>query len=153
MIAIENDAPGGVTCLAKSLDNQQLIVAYSHADGAYMRIYQYKEAEHIGAPGEVLLNILEYKLLLTLQVNIPQADQQQISTTISAVTFNQDAQLIACVTSAPDFNLFIFNSVNGQLVLKSKGFTSDIYSIQFNKYNSAALTTGGKNHIKFWQMA
>ncbi|KAG5483820.1 hypothetical protein LSCM4_04975 [Leishmania orientalis] len=71
----------------------------------------------------------------------------------STLTFNVDGSRLASVASAPDYTLAIWDWQSASLLLRSKCFNSDVYSVAFSRFDDALLVTGGAGHIKFWTMA
>ncbi|KAK7198518.1 hypothetical protein NESM_000813500 [Novymonas esmeraldas] len=71
----------------------------------------------------------------------------------SALAFNADGSRLASVASAPDYTLAIWDWKMASLLLRSKCFNSDVYSVAFSRFDDALLVTGGAGHIKFWTMA
>ncbi|CAJ1987419.1 cilia and flagella associated protein 44 / CFAP44 [Leishmania donovani] len=71
----------------------------------------------------------------------------------SALAFNVGGSRLASVASAPDYTLAIWDWENTSLLLRSKCFNSDVYSVAFSRFDDALLVTGGAGHIKFWMMA
>ncbi|CAM37632.1 conserved hypothetical protein [Leishmania braziliensis MHOM/BR/75/M2904] len=71
----------------------------------------------------------------------------------STLAFNVDGSRLASVASAPDYTLAIWDWQSASLLLRSKCFNSDVYSVAFSRFDDARLVTGGAGHIKFWTMA
>ncbi|KAG5483393.1 hypothetical protein LSCM1_04941 [Leishmania martiniquensis] len=71
----------------------------------------------------------------------------------STLAFNLDGSRLASVASGPDYTLAIWDWQSASLLLRSKCFNSDVYSVAFSRFDDALLVTGGAGHIKFWTMA
>ncbi|XP_028931006.1 cilia- and flagella-associated protein 44 isoform X2 [Ornithorhynchus anatinus] len=67
--------------------------------------------------------------------------------------FNNSGSLLASVGSSPDYTLTVWNWTQEQPVLRTKGFSQEIFKVTFNPENGEQLTTSGSGHIKFWEMA
>ena len=73
----------------------------------------------------------------------------------SACKFNQldKGATLATVGSYPDFLLSVWNWEEEKMILRSKAFSQDIYSVQFSPKFEGQLITSGTGHIRFWKMA
>ena len=73
----------------------------------------------------------------------------------SACKFNQldKGATLATVGSYPDFLLSVWNWEEEKMILRSKAFSQDIYSVSFSPKFEGQLTTSGTGHIRFWKMA
>ncbi|QDZ25480.1 hypothetical protein HOP50_17g80200 [Chloropicon primus] len=72
-----------------------------------------------------------------------------------ACKFNQLDQgaTLATVGCYPDFLLSVWNWKEEKMILRSKAFSQDIYSVNFSPKFEGQLTTSGTGHIRFWKMA
>ncbi|KAG5509480.1 hypothetical protein JKF63_06791 [Porcisia hertigi] len=71
----------------------------------------------------------------------------------STLAFNTEGTRLASVASAPDYTIAVWDWQSASLLLRSKCFNSDVYSVAFSRFDDALLVTGGAGHIKFWTMA
>jgi WD40 repeat protein len=71
----------------------------------------------------------------------------------SNLAFSGDSSLLASVGNAPDFTLAVWEWAEGQLLLRSKAFSQEVFTVQFNPFMAGRLTTSGIGHIRFWRMA
>ncbi len=71
----------------------------------------------------------------------------------SHLAFSNDSTLLASVGNAPDFTLAVWQWSEGQLLLRSKAFSQEVFTVQFNPFMAGRLTTSGIGHIRFWRMA
>jgi len=70
----------------------------------------------------------------------------------SAACFDSAGQLLAAVGSAPDYMLTLWSWRSGQVVLRSKAFSQEVYTVRFSPYFAGRLITSGTGHIQFWRM-
>lgn len=73
--------------------------------------------------------------------------------TFSPVTKTRTGDLLASVGSSPDFMLTLWNWQEQKIVLRSKAYGQDVYSVAFNPHIEGQLCSSGVGHIKFWTMA
>ena len=94
--------------------------------------------------------IVVYRLedLAALQVLEQGTDVQY-----SHLAFSGDGDLLASVGNAPDFTLAVWRWHEGQLLLRSKAFSQEVFTVQFNPFMAGRLTTSGIGHVRFWRMA
>ncbi|KAI8915149.1 hypothetical protein DFJ77DRAFT_430281 [Powellomyces hirtus] len=71
----------------------------------------------------------------------------------SNLTFNAAGDKIASVGMDPDYMLTIWDWKRESVILRSKAFSQDIYTVAFSPESDGQLTTSGMGHIKFWRMA
>ncbi|KPA77379.1 hypothetical protein ABB37_07243 [Leptomonas pyrrhocoris] len=71
----------------------------------------------------------------------------------SALAFNHDGTRFASVASAPDYTLAIWDWATATLLLRSKCFSSDVFTVAFSRFDDSLLVSGGAGHVKFWAMA
>ena len=64
-----------------------------------------------------------------------------------------DQELLASVGTSPDFTLTLWNWKNSKIMLRSKAYGQDVFSVFFNPFIKGQLCSSGVGHIKFWQMA
>ncbi|KAH0574674.1 WD40 repeat protein [Spironucleus salmonicida] len=144
LTTVPTDLPGGIICTAQTFDNQFVAVGYSGKTG-YVRIFEIIAEQQENSFPVVLDKNVFFKLVTEIQ------DVALVG--VDCLSFNHTNNLLAVVTSAPDYNLMIYEWRSAKLQLKAKAFTNSVFRIQFCKYTPEQLITGGKNHIKFWQMA
>ena len=78
--------------------------------------------------------------------------------TVSYLTFaplssSNSVDLLASVSSAPDFMLTLWNWQEEKIVLRNKAYGQDTYKVTFSPYIEGQLCSAGVGHIKFWTMA
>ena len=71
----------------------------------------------------------------------------------SVLTFNNDGTKLASVGSYPDFWLTVWNWQNESILLRSKAFSQEVFSVSFSPFVEGRLVTSGTGHIRFWKMA
>ncbi|TPX71174.1 hypothetical protein SpCBS45565_g01378 [Spizellomyces sp. 'palustris'] len=71
----------------------------------------------------------------------------------SDICFNNQGDKLASVGMDPDYMLTIWDWKQEKIVLRSKAFSQDVYSVAFSPDTDGQLTTSGMGHIKFWRMA
>ena len=73
----------------------------------------------------------------------------------AACKFNDldQGKTLATVGSYPDFLLSVWNWEEEKMILRSKAFSQDIYSVNFSPKFEGQLITSGTGHIRFWKMA
>ena len=49
--------------------------------------------------------------------------------------------------------LTLWNWREGQIVLRAKAFSQEVYKVKFSPYEAKRLGTSGTGHIRFWNMA
>jgi WD40 repeat protein len=69
------------------------------------------------------------------------------------MTFNPAGTTLASVASAPDYMLTLWSWTDEKILLHSKAFGQEIYTVRFSEHNPSSLTTSGTGHIRFWKMA
>lgn len=72
---------------------------------------------------------------------------------IVGLSFDSEGGRLASIASDPDYMLTIWNWEVQRIVLRSKAFSQDVYSVSFHPKLEGLLTTSGMGHIKFWKMA
>eukprot|EP00210_Caulerpa_lentillifera_P000800 g774.t1 len=70
-----------------------------------------------------------------------------------AMDFTSDGEMLATVSGAPDYFLTLWNWKTGDVVLRSKAFSQDIYTVKCSRFFEDQLITSGVGHIKFWKKA
>ncbi|KAL6756288.1 hypothetical protein V8C86DRAFT_2652820 [Haematococcus lacustris] len=71
----------------------------------------------------------------------------------SALAFNDVGDQLASVGGYPDYLLTLWAWDQEAIVLRSKAFSQDVYTVRFSPYFKGNLTTCGTGHIRFWKMA
>ncbi|KPI83942.1 hypothetical protein ABL78_7022 [Leptomonas seymouri] len=71
----------------------------------------------------------------------------------SALAFNHDGTRFVSVASGPDYTLAIWNWSTATLLLRSKCFGADVFTVAFSRFDDSLLVSGGEGHLKFWAMA
>ena len=71
----------------------------------------------------------------------------------SALAFNDRGDMLASVGGYPDYLLTLWNWDEESIVLRSKAFSQDVYTVRFSPSFDGFLTTSGTGHIRFWKMA
>jgi len=71
----------------------------------------------------------------------------------SSLAFNERGDQLASVGSWPDYLLTLWSWETEAIVLRSKAFSQDVYTLRFSPYFEGSLTTSGTGHIRFWKMA
>lgn len=71
----------------------------------------------------------------------------------AACCFDRDGTRVATVGAAPDYTLAVWDWESRTMALRSKCFSSDVYTVCFSTFDNSLLVTGGSGHIKFWSMA
>lgn len=71
----------------------------------------------------------------------------------STLAFNHDGSRLASVASEPDYTLAIWDWSTASLLLRSKCFGTDVYTVVFSRFDDSLLVSGGAGHLKFWAMA
>ncbi|EGB09320.1 hypothetical protein AURANDRAFT_13977, partial [Aureococcus anophagefferens] len=71
----------------------------------------------------------------------------------ACMCYSDNGQKLATVSSTPDFMLSIWDWNNEQMLLQSKAFGQEVYSVRFSPGDDGRLTTSGTGHIRFWKMA
>jgi WD40 repeat protein len=69
------------------------------------------------------------------------------------MAFNSTGDTLASVASSPDYMLTLWTWTEEKILLHSKAFGQEIYTVRFSEYNPSSLTTSGTGHIRFWKMA
>lgn len=67
--------------------------------------------------------------------------------------FSSDGDMLASVSTSPDFMLTIWDWKDEKMGLHSKAFGQDVWNVKFSKDDGKRLTTSGIGHIRFWKMA
>lgn len=70
-----------------------------------------------------------------------------------ATIFSTSGTKLASVGSYPDFQLTVWEWEEERVVLRSKAFSQEIYTVLFSEADEGFLTTSGTGHIRFWKMA
>ena len=86
---------------------------------------------------------------LALAVTLPGGTERAYS----AACFDPEGGLLAAVGAAPDYMLTLWSWRDGQVVLRCKAFSQDIYCVRFSPFFPGRLVTCGMGHIRFWRMA
>eukprot|EP01033_Poteriospumella_lacustris_P001667 gene1665-1214_t len=71
----------------------------------------------------------------------------------SCMDFSSDGEMLATVSTSPDFMLTIWDWKDEKMGLHSKAFGQDVWNVKFSKDDGKRLTTSGIGHIRFWKMA
>lgn len=71
----------------------------------------------------------------------------------SALSFNEQGDMLASVGGFPDYLLTLWNWEQESITLRSKAFSQDVYTVKFSPYFEGILNTSGTGHIRFWKMA
>ncbi|KAF5842039.1 hypothetical protein DUNSADRAFT_9608 [Dunaliella salina] len=71
----------------------------------------------------------------------------------SSLAFNERGDQLASVGTWPDYLLTLWSWETEAIVLRSKAFSQDVYTLRFSPYFEGTLTTSGTGHIRFWKMA
>jgi WD40 repeat protein len=71
----------------------------------------------------------------------------------SCLDFSADGEMLASVSTSPDFMLTIWDWREEKMGLHSKAFGQDVWNVKFSRDDSKRLTTSGIGHIRFWKMA
>lgn len=71
----------------------------------------------------------------------------------SAIAFDSSGDRMASVASFPDFTLAVWDWESAAMILRSKCFSADVYTVAFSAFEESILVTGGSGHIKCWTMA
>ncbi|KRX11116.1 WD40-repeat-containing domain [Pseudocohnilembus persalinus] len=71
----------------------------------------------------------------------------------SSTNFSHNGEVLATVGNSPDYNLCLWNWKQEYIILKSKAFSQEVYSVRFSQYTENVLCTTGLAHIKFWKVA
>jgi len=86
-------------------------------------------------------------------LNAMQVLEQGTEVQFSHLAFSGDGSLLASVGNAPDFTLAVWQWAEGQLLLRSKAFSQEVFTVQFNPFMAGRLTSSGIGHVRFWRMA
>eukprot|EP00916_Digyalum_oweni_P026008 GHVL01042811.1.p1 GENE.GHVL01042811.1~~GHVL01042811.1.p1 ORF type:complete len:1046 (-),score=335.21 GHVL01042811.1:1351-4488(-) len=70
----------------------------------------------------------------------------------TGVSFSPHNKLLAAISGAPDFFLYIFDYQNESLLLKQKAFSQDITTVYWCPFTIGSLITSGTGHIRFWSI-
>lgn len=85
-----------------------------------------------------------------------------------AMGFSSDGEMLATVRNVhkklqlylwsqvsgdPDYFLTLWKWKTGDVVLRSKAFSREVYTVKFSKFFDDRLITSGVGHIKFWKIA
>lgn len=57
------------------------------------------------------------------------------------------------MSGKPDFLLTLWDWKTGDVLLRSKAFSQEIYTLKFSYIDDHKLITSGTGHIKFWTIA
>jgi hypothetical protein len=71
----------------------------------------------------------------------------------AALAFNDAGDMLATVGGYPDYLITLWDWQQEAILLRSKAFSQDVYSVRFSPYLQGSLTTSGMGHIRFWKMA
>ncbi|ETO26469.1 hypothetical protein RFI_10670 [Reticulomyxa filosa] len=71
----------------------------------------------------------------------------------SDMQFSPDGQYLASVSTSPDYMLTIWNWTYGTIILRTKAFSQDIFTVGFSPFDNNRLITCGSGHIRFWEMS
>lgn len=71
----------------------------------------------------------------------------------AACCFDRAGTRVATVAAAPDYTLAVWDWETRTMVLRSKAFSTDVYTVRFSAFNNSLLVTGGSGHVKFWVTA
>ncbi|TNJ28320.1 Coiled-coil protein [Giardia muris] len=163
--AVPSFTMGGVTTLAVTHDHSHLAVGFaSRQVGALVYIFRIS----IDRPGmtegdfpivEMIPPDAHFELLPPIEISAKMHLIHEVTLKsvgklgVAAMSFNHDSTLLAIVSCSPDYQLSIYDWQHEKLLLKAPAFTSDVYRVSFCRYTLDALITGGKNHLKLWEMA
>lgn len=126
----------GIASLAVHPNGHRFAVGEKREDGGQpvISIYSWPEVEKVG--------------------ELVGASEKAVAfMTFSPVTKNRKVELLASVGSSPDFMLTLWNWEEQKIVLRSKAYGQDVYTVAFNPYIDGQLCSSGMGHIKFWTMA
>ncbi|MEW5304835.1 MAG: hypothetical protein WDW36_007418 [Sanguina aurantia] len=71
----------------------------------------------------------------------------------SALAWDPTGEMLASVGGCPDFLLTLWQWRTEGIVLRSKAFSQEVYTLRFSPHFDGFLTTSGTGHIRFWKMA
>ena len=69
------------------------------------------------------------------------------------MVFNHTGELLAAIGGAPDYLLTLWDWKAGEIVLRCKAFSQEVYAVKFSSFFPGHLVTCGTGHIRFWKMA
>lgn len=71
----------------------------------------------------------------------------------STLAWSNSGKLLATVGFAPDYMLTVWDWLGEKVILKSKAFGQEVYTVKFSPKYDEELITSGTAHIRFWCMA
>ncbi|KAL0222363.1 hypothetical protein RCL1_002217 [Eukaryota sp. TZLM3-RCL] len=71
----------------------------------------------------------------------------------TALAFSHEDTHLASVGGSPDYMLTVWDWNSSSVLLRSKAFSQDVYTVMFSPTDHKILITSGTVHIKFWTMA
>ena len=71
----------------------------------------------------------------------------------SFLCFSRNSDKLISVGNFPDFSIVLWNWASGQVLLRAKAFSQEIYAVRFSDTSDDIICTAGMAHIKFWKIA
>jgi len=71
----------------------------------------------------------------------------------ASLDFNHAGTKLASVATAPDYMLTVWDWEQERVMLHTKAFGQDVFSVAFSVDDDNRLTTSGTGHIRFWKIA
>ncbi len=71
----------------------------------------------------------------------------------SCLDVSKDGKLLCSVGIKPDHSLIVWDLEKMSIILRTKACGQEVYNASFSPHNRNIITTAGKGHIKFWNMA
>eukprot|EP00201_Polytomella_parva_P017068 CAMPEP_0175055168 /NCGR_PEP_ID=MMETSP0052_2-20121109/9925_1 /TAXON_ID=51329 ORGANISM="Polytomella parva, Strain SAG 63-3" /NCGR_SAMPLE_ID=MMETSP0052_2 /ASSEMBLY_ACC=CAM_ASM_000194 /LENGTH=855 /DNA_ID=CAMNT_0016319973 /DNA_START=59 /DNA_END=2623 /DNA_ORIENTATION=- len=109
------------------------------------KMYAVAEKCRTRAPNIYLYDYPSHRLVKVMRCGTDRA--------YAALAFEKSGDMLASVGSFPDYLLTLWDWKQEAIILRSKAFSQDIYTVAFSQYFEGQLTTSGMGHIRFWSMA